>query len=265
MRYLLILFLTAACLTGAPAWKAELTPTKAGPHPPLSSSTLDFTLSWKGMLKAGALRIEFAPPGMMKPGSFVTKSSASSHGPAALLFPYKHSFWSETDSINLRAKSFDATEDDDKESIVTSNRYRLGSVSAHEDTTNRTSKEVSTEAYTFPFGPANDMFSAILFLRSQKLDVGEEHTLLLLPFKSPYLLKVRVVAREKHMGRDTIRMSFAMRKLDRITNELQPYKKLKEPGTIWLSDDADRVPLELRAAVYIGDVRAVLTTFTRHP
>ncbi len=56
-----------------------------------------------------------------------------------------------------------------------------------------------------------------------------------------------------------------MRKIDRATHELQPYKKLKKPGTIWLSDDAERIPLELRAAVYIGDVRAVLTSFTKHP
>jgi len=44
-----------------------------------------------------------------------------------------------------------------------------------------------------------------------------------------------------------------------------PYKKLKKPVTLWLSDDADRVPLELRAAVYIGDVRAVLTNFSKTP
>ena len=265
MRYLFVLYLTATCLTSAPAWKAELTSTKPGSHPPISPSILDFTLSWKGMVKAGALRIEFAPLGVVKSGSFVTKSSASSQGLAALLFPYQHSYWSEIDPKNLRAKSFDATEDDDKESIVTSNRYRPEGVTVKEQTTNLKSKAVSTEAYTFPFGPAHDMFSAILFLRSQKLDVGEEHTLLLLPFKSPYLLRVRVEAREKYMGRDTIRMSFSMWKIDRATHELQPYKKLKKPGTIWLSDDADRIPMELRAAVYIGDVRAVLTSFTKHP
>jgi hypothetical protein len=46
-----------------------------------------------------------------------------------------------------------------------------------------------------------------------------------------------------------------MRKIDRKTNELLPYKKLKQDATLWLSDDADRMPVELRAAAFIGDVR----------
>ena len=51
-----------------------------------------------------------------------------------------------------------------------------------------------------------------------------------------------------------------MRKIDRKTLELLPYKKLKRDATLWLSDDADRIPLELRAAVFIGDIRATLTS-----
>jgi hypothetical protein len=34
--------------------------------------------------------------------------------------------------------------------------------------------------------------------------------------------------------------------------------RVRRPATLWLSDDADRVIVELRAAVFIGDVRAVL-------
>ena len=50
-----------------------------------------------------------------------------------------------------------------------------------------------------------------------------------------------------------------MRKIDRKTLELLPYKKLKQDAHLWLSDDADRIPIELRAAAFIGDVRATLT------
>ncbi len=265
MRSLTVLFFTTVCLAAAPAWETQLTSAKPGSHPAISPSTLDFSLSWKGMVKAGRLRIEFAPAGVKKTGSFVTKSSASSEGAAALLFSYKHSHWSETHPATFAAKYFHSTEDDDKESAVTTNRYSSSGVSVKEVATQLKGGAVATEAYKFPFAPAHDMYSAILFIRSQKLDVGDEHTLLLLPFKSPYLLNARVEAKEKHMGRDTLRMSFSMRKIDRTTRELKPYKKLKKPVTVWLSNDADRVPLELRAAVYIGDVRALLTGFTKHP
>lgn len=265
MKILVPLLLSAACALSAPTWKAELSPAKTGPHPAIPPSTLDFTLSWKGMVKAGKMRMEFAPKGVKKPGSFVIKSSASSLGAAATLFPYTCSYWSEIDTRTLSSRYFHSTENDGEESVVTKNRYSAGSVSVNEVTTVTKTGAVKTQGFRFPHGPAQDLYSAILYVRSQKLDPGEEYTLLLLPFSSPYLLKVRVEAKEKHHGRDALRLSFGLRKIDRATFTLVPYKKLKKPVTLWLSDDADRVPLELRAAVYIGDVRAVLTNFTKNP
>ncbi len=259
MRTFLLLAITTGLAFSAPAWKSELSAPTPGSHPKITPCTLDFTLSWKGMLKAGSLRIDFAPAGEKKPGSFVTKTTASSQGAAAALYPMNLNYWSETDPASLRPKFFFATEVDGQEQVVTTNRYSAGAVSVKEVSMDLRSKAVKTEAYPFPFGPAHDMFSAILFLRSQKLDPGDTYTLLLLPFKSPYLLNVKVEAKEKHMGRDAIRLSFSMRKIDRKTHALGPYKKLNKPVILWMSDDTDRIPLELRAAVYIGDVRAVLT------
>ena len=107
--------------------------------------------------------------------------------------------------------------------------------------------------------PIFDIFSAMLFIRSQKLDNGDAITQVIQPFDSPYLLKVKVAGREVHNGRNTIKLTVGMRKIDRKTLELKPYKKLKSDATMWLSDDADRIPVELRAAAFIGEVRATLT------
>lgn len=265
MRTLLGFFLSAACAFSAPACKGELSPAKPGGHPAIPSSTLDFTLCWKGMVKAGTLRMEFGPKSVKKPGVFVIRSTASSLGAAATLFPYSHSYWSEISPRTLGSSYFHATVKDGEESVVTTNRYTAAKVDVREVTTVTATGAVSTQAFSFPYGPARDMFSAILYVSSQKLDPGKEHTLLLVPFTSPYLLKVRVEAKEKHHGRDALRLSFGFRKIDRTTHDLLPYRKLKKPVTLWLSDDADRVPLELRAAVYIGDVRAVLTDFSKTP
>jgi hypothetical protein len=105
-----------------------------------------------------------------------------------------------------------------------------------------------------------DIFSAMLHVRSQKLDTGDTMSLLVQPFGAAYLLRVRVDGREVHNGRKTIRLNVGMRKIDRKTLELLPYKKLKKDAVLWLSDDADRVPVELRAAVFIGDIRATLVS-----
>jgi hypothetical protein len=56
-----------------------------------------------------------------------------------------------------------------------------------------------------------------------------------------------------------------MQKIKFDTRELVAYKKLKKPVTLWLSNDIDRIPLEVRASVYIGDVRAVLSKHTKTP
>lgn len=265
MKFLIPLFLSCSCAFPAPAWEAELSPAKLPSHPAITPSRLDFRLSWKGMLKAGALSIEFAPKAEKKPGSFVIKSSASSEGAAAVLFPYKHSYWCEIDPSTLASRYFQSTEEDSEEKVVTTNRHDSSKISVKEVTTETATGAVSTESHVFAYGNARDVFSAMLYIRGQKLALGEEHTLLLLPFKTPYLLKAKVEAKEKHLGRDCLRLSFALRRIDRRTLELGAYKKLRKPVTVWLSDDADRIPIELRASVYIGDVRAVLTSFSKNP
>ena len=262
---LLTLALTADTALSTPAWKAEISSTKRGHHPSIASSTLDFTLSWKGIVKAGNLRMEFAPKGVNKPGVFVAKCSASSLGIAATLFPFTHSSWSEIDPATLVSRYFHATESDSKENVITINRYSANSVNVREVTTDLVTGKINTDLSSFSHGPARDVLSAILYIRSQKLELGEEHALLLLPFRTPYLLKVKVEAKEKHLDRDTLRISFSLRKIDRTTQTLGPYKKLKKPVTLWLSDDADRIPIELRASAYIGDVRAVLNNFSKIP
>ena len=78
-----------------------------------------------------------------------------------------------------------------------------------------------------------------------------------MPFNKPYLLRVHVTGREKFDGRDTIKLDVSLQKIDPATKELLPYAKMKKT-TLWLSDDANRIPVELRAEAFIGDVRMTL-------
>ena len=105
--------------------------------------------------------------------------------------------------------------------------------------------------------------SAMLHVRSQKLDDGDQITLVVHPFGTPYLLRVKVLGHENHLDRKAIKLSVGMRKIDRKSLDLLPYKKMRSDATLWLSDDADRIPVELRADVFIGDIRATLTGFQK--
>lgn len=263
-RPLLILALSLISATGAePSWKSELTSPAPGSFPKLPPCVLDLQLSWKGMVDSGKIQMEFAPLDAPKPGATVIRSSARSMGPAASLFPYQNHFWSEIDPVSLRPKFFHATETDKSETVTTTTRHFADRVECSEKTRQLQSGTESTKDRIFKASPVFDIFSAMLHVRSQKLDVGDKITLLVHPFDTPYLLRVAVTGREPHLGRDAIRLSVGMRKIDRKTMELLPYKKMKSDATLWLSDDKDRIPIEFRAAVFIGDVRAVLSGFRK--
>jgi hypothetical protein len=262
-RVILSSLLFGSVLQAAPAWKAELTSPEPGVFPKITPTVLDFQVSWNGTIDAGTVHIEFGPPGVAKAGSYVVRSSAASQGAAALLFPYHTSFWSELAPTTLRPRYFHAVETDNKETVTTTVRHFSDRVESQE-ITKQIKTGVSKETNrVFAQSPAFDVFSAMLHVRSQKLDTGDRITLLIHPFDSPYLLYVKVEGREIHNGRKTIRLTVGMRKIDRKTSELAAYKKLKQDATMWLSDDADRVPVELRAAAFIGDVRATLVSIKK--
>ncbi len=231
-----------------------------GPFPKLTPAVLDLQMSWNGKIEAGSVRLEFNPPDLKKQGRFVVRSFAASRGVGAVLFPYQAHFRSELDPATLRPRALHALEKDNKETITTTVRYLRKSVESREVKKLLKSGKTEQTDRTFMFAPVFDIFSAMLHVRSQKLNAGDQVTLAVQPFDSPYLLRVKVLGREVHHGRNSIRLSIGMQKIDRKTLGLLPYKKLKKDATLWLSDDAERIPLELRAAVFIGDVRATLVS-----
>jgi hypothetical protein len=243
----------------APAWQNELTSPLPGAFPKLPPSTLEFQVSWNGTIRAGTVRIEFAPPGVRKPDTLIVRSSAASQGAAATLFPYQTHFWSELSPATLRPHFFHAQETDHLEKVDTTITHFPTRVESRQVTKTLKSGKSKQTDRTFTFAPVFDIFSAMLHIRSQKLEAGDQIVLVIHPFDTPYLLRVKVHGREVLNGRKAIRLTVGMRKNNRKTLELRPYVKLKQDATLWLSDDADRIPIELRAAAFIGEIRATLT------
>ena len=136
--------------SSAPKWTKQLSPSKVGPHPPIGSSELEFSLSWKGMLKAGGLNIQFAPKDVKKPGSFVVESSASSRGAAAALYPYTHSYCSEINPRSVQSKFFHATESNSDETITTTSRYTSSKILITEQTVESETGKPKLEKEAFP-------------------------------------------------------------------------------------------------------------------
>lgn len=260
-RWLICCFSILCPVSAAPpTWVGELTSPLPGKFTNPVSQVVEYELGWNGMIRAGTVRIEYAPPDVIKPGKYVVRTKSASVGAASLLFKYDSNFWSETDPSTLLPIYFQSLETDDKESENSMVRYfsdRVESQTITKDLKSGSSKKTDR---IFKFSPSFDIFSAMMHIRSQKLDSGDQINICILPFDTPYLLKIKVEGREVHEGRKAIRLTVGIRKIHRKTMELVAYSKLKKDATMWLSDDTDRIPIELRAAVFIGDVRASLTS-----
>ena len=176
----------------------------------------------------------------------------------AALYPYRSHGWSELDANTLRPRLFEAKEVTQAEEIETRNRYGAAGVESVESTRRKETRKPKVETQIFPEGPLHDLGSTLPMLRSQKLDPGQEMHLLIHPYATPYLVKAKVAGREAIGGRACIKLELAMNKVDRKTLALKPYTKVKGPVELWISDDKERLPMEIRAKVFIGDIRATL-------
>lgn len=210
------------------------------------------------MIDAGSIKLDFAPADQPKPGCYVVRSSSRSKGAAASLFPYEADFWSEINAQTLQARQFFATEKDRRETIHTRATFQPHRAETHETTRHLKTGKTQTRQRGIDFSPVHDMFSAMLFARSQPLANGDRITLVVHPFATSYLVHIQVAGREQHEGQPAIHLKVSMQKINRTTFNLEPYKKMKRQASLWLSDDARRIPLEFRASVFIGDVRATL-------
>lgn len=239
-------------------WKSQVTPPRLGPQPRLAPIQVDYKLSWNGMLNAGKLTFTFGKPDPSFPSDYVSRASGGSSGIAGKLYPCKIAYVSRMDPATLRPRAFTGVQDEGKEVTTTSSKWAGPRVSTTQVTRNTRKGTETNLKGEFRFTPVHDLFSAMLHVRSHKLNNGDSLTLPLMPTNKPYLLRVKVLGREQLNGRNTIKMSVALQKIDPKSQALLPYKKMKS-STLWISDDAHRIPVEVRSEVFIGDVRMTLS------
>src|SRR3954471_19892247 len=111
----------------------------------------------------------------------------------------------------------------------------------------------------FDFPRLFDLQSAVLYLRSQLMQEGNVHRIVVYSATAPYLATVTVLGRERitvPAGKfNAIKFDL---QLNRIKDgELQPHRKFRR-ATAWVSDDADRLFLRIEAQVFVGAVFAEL-------
>ena len=250
--------LAFALILPAHAWQNQVNSGAPGPYREIRPVNLSYAISWNGQISSGRVNFLFGREDKRYPKHFIAQAWGGSRGVAKGLFPYQFEFTSFLRKKDLHPVSFNAIENKAKEKVVTKNIYG-GSVKTTETTTPKGKKaaEVETETFRYSQSTIYDLFSAILYMRSLPLANGSQAVMVVQAFKTPYLARVKVLGREHHRGRKCIKLDLKLQKIDRDTLKLKSYKKMKK-ATLWLSDDAERLPMEIRSDVFIGDVRVVL-------
>jgi hypothetical protein len=215
-------------------------------------------MSWNGASHSGNLTIEFGKKNKHSPKLFLSHVYGRSTGLAYAMFPYTCTLSSFAQLIDHHPLVFIANERDNKKTVATQISYKHPGIHYRSTTTLHESKKIVHRSHPFSAIAIHDPLSAILAIRRQELTEGSCVQLCCHPFASPYLIKVTTLGREKHRGYDCIKLDIQIQKIDKLTGKLLAYKKLKQ-ATMWLSDDEQRIPVELRSKVFVGDLRLCLT------
>ncbi|PYJ12053.1 MAG: hypothetical protein DMF06_00755 [Verrucomicrobia bacterium] len=135
------------------------------------------------------------------------------------------------------------------------------------DSTGVTSKETETPGQSggpkirrFESTQLFDLYSALLYLRSQPLQERSVQRILVYPATSAYVATVTVLGRERLTGPsgtyNAIKLDLQLSKVGK-TGELEPHRKFRR-AAVWISDDSDRLLLKIQAQIFIGTVFAEL-------
>lgn len=245
----------------APEWQRKVGAFKNGSHEKLPATRLVYNLSWKGVLKSGTMSFDFNKTDKRYPGALISQASGRSTGAAYAIYPYTFTMTSFMKGKDNKPILFVANEKDGKEKVYTKNKYTAKGTTHYSLTDITKTGKKEERNHLFKYGNVHDPLSAILYIRKQPLKNGDKVNLCLHPFASPMYAEITVLGRENHRGRACIKMDVKLHKIDTFKLGLKDYKKLKK-ATLWISDDKDRVMVELRSKVFIGDVRAVLQSQT---
>lgn len=240
-----------------PDWMTEITKLPPGGHADLRPVKLVYTLSWNNRVNAGKVEISVLRDGTQET-KFVGDASGKSTGFARVLWPYDFRARSIVDQDSLRPITFQLTEKERNEQnsydIVFQKEKQLF------NTTSKRKEESLSNQSSFEFAHGHDVLSSAFYLRSQPLNAGDKISMVVTPFNKPYLAKFEVIGKEKHKMKGK---KFDAIRLDALVGKINPdlsikrYEKIKQTS-LWMSDDAYRIPLELQTHISVGFISARL-------
>ena len=237
----------------AESWKRELKPSVVGPFPEIRPFVGEFRFGWSGVEAARAEASLTLDGDKMR-----VKVSGGTTGLARTL--WQLDAWHDAIIYRdgLRSDYFQQNEKYARKQIFTQAAFKPDGLWRLRLVTPDPNK--SAKWKRIKVEPVRDIISAMFFIRSQPLANNEKIVVTAFPGDSAYLVEVKVLGREtvKAAGKSwpTIKLDFQLQRIvtsGKKAGTLEPQGKFRH-GTVWLSDDGDRVPVRAEVDIFVGYV-----------
>lgn len=259
-RPLLVAALTFCSLPlFAASWQAGLSTDAVGPFPEVRPFEAEFKIGWSE-IEAARAKVVLAADG---PNLRLT-GSGGTLGFARLLWQLDATLDARTARKNLTTVYSTQHETYKNRSITTQIVSRPDGIWRLRE--NWPQGENAARWKRIPLSPLRDLISGMLFIRSQRLEPGDHVSTIIFPGDSPFLTDIRVLGTETISVRGTpqsaLKLDIQLQRINLKKHlQLEPHGKFRN-GTVWLSNDSDRIPLRAEVNIFIGYVFAELTDIT---
>jgi Protein of unknown function (DUF3108) len=252
-------------------WISAVEGSTPGEFPMLGPASFTYVVSWNGVFKAGEARIAFRSEGAAVGADVIeTCGTSRSLGPARVLWPYDFKVTSRVELDRLLPMEVEQWEEDRSEENVYRTTFTPGVVQNVWITKPKKDGQADEERQrVFRHEPVHDMVSAMLYVRSLPWDKpGGSVSLIVFPFRDPYLVTLTLAGKEKHKrgdeAVDTLKFALGVSKICK-DGTLEPISKQMKSAQFWVTDDALRLPLEMRAEIFVGSIRVTLADYELSP
>ena len=241
-----LILLFASTALGA-TWEETVTASSPPSFPAPRPMQAKYGFGWSGFPGATAdIRLS-------KPSSDRLQLDGTIHttGLVRSLWKFDATYTSNAEAVPLRPRETKQIENARNKKTITTLSFDSSGVTSRETETPGKSK---TRRFDCP--NLFDLYSALLYLRSQPLQDRNVQRIVVYPATSAYLATVTVLGRERLAGPtgayNAIKLDLQLNKVGK-NRELEPHRKFRR-ATVWLSDDADRLLLKIQAQVFVGTV-----------
>lgn len=235
-------------------WEATVTATSPPSFPGPRPMHAKYLFRWSGFPGASA-DVQLTRP---SDDRFHLDGTIHTIGLVRALWKFDGSHTSRVNARTLRPIEMNQVEMVRNKKTVTSLLFDSKGVTSSETETR--GDGVGPKIRRFDLPNLFDLYSALLYLRSQPLQDRSVQRIVVYPATSAYLATVTVLGRERFIGPagtyNAIKLDLQLSKIGK-TRELEPHRKFRR-AAVWLSDDSDRLLLRIQAQIFVGTVFAEL-------